>query len=52
VFEAEPIAGTDFEPNVLIEFLRPPFRKYQFSTPMSTAHAAEVLQEIVEPKEL
>ena len=50
MFEAEPIAGTDFEPNLLIEFLRPPFRKYQFSTSMSTAHAAEVLQEIVEPR--
>jgi len=50
MFEAERIAGTDFEPNVLIEFLRPPFRKYQCSTPMSTAHAAEVLQEIVEPR--
>jgi hypothetical protein len=50
MFEAEPIAGTDFEPNVLIEFLRPPFRKYQFLTSMSTARAAEILQEIVEPR--
>jgi hypothetical protein len=49
MFEAERIAGTDFEPDRLIEFLRPPFRKFEFSTPMSTAHAARVLQEIVEP---
>jgi len=50
MFEAERIAGTDFEPNVLIEFIRPPFRKYQFSTRMSTVRAADVLQEIVEPR--
>jgi hypothetical protein len=49
MFEAEQIAGTDFEPDRLIEFLRPPFRKFEFSTPMNTAHAARVLQEIVEP---
>src|SRR5271167_4425167 len=49
MFEAERIAGSDFEPNRLIEFLRPPFRKFEFSTPMSTAHAARVLDEIVEP---
>ena len=49
MFEAERIAGTDFEPDRLIEFLRPPFRKFEFSTPMSTAHAARILQEIVEP---
>src|ERR1700693_2966435 len=49
MFEAERIAGSDFEPNRLIEFLRPPFRKFEFSTPMSTERAARVLQEIVEP---
>jgi hypothetical protein len=49
VFEAEHIAGTNFEPSRLREFLRPPFRKFEFSTPMSPAHAARVLQEIVEP---
>ncbi len=49
MFEAERIAGTDFEPDRLIEFLRPPFRKFEFSTPMSVAHASRVLQEIVEP---
>lgn len=49
MFEAERIAGTDFEPDGLIEFVRPPFRKFEFSTAMSTAHAARVLQEIVEP---
>jgi hypothetical protein len=48
MFEAERIAGSDFEPDRLIEFLRPPFHKFEFSTPMSTAHAARVLQEIVE----
>jgi hypothetical protein len=49
MFEAERIAGSDFEPDRLIEFLRPPFRKFKFSTRMSTAHAARVLEEIVEP---
>src|SRR5208337_17086 len=49
MFEAERIAGTDFEPSRLREYLRPPFRKFEFSTPMSPVHAARVLQEIVEP---
>jgi len=49
MFEAERIAGSDFEPDRLIEFLRPPFRKFEFSTPMGIAHATRVLQEIVEP---
>ena len=49
MFRAERIAGSDFEPDRLIEFLRPPFRKFEFSTPMSTAHAIGVLQEAVEP---
>jgi hypothetical protein len=49
MFKAQRIAGSDFEPDQLIEFLRPPFRKFEFSTPMSTAHAARVLQENVEP---
>ncbi len=49
MFEAERIAGTDFEPARLREYLRPPFRKFEFSTPMSPAHAARVLEEIVEP---
>jgi hypothetical protein len=49
MFKAERIAGSDFEPDRLIEFLRPPFRKFEFPTPMSPAHAARVLQEVVEP---
>jgi hypothetical protein len=49
MFEAERITGSDFEPDRLIEFLRPPFRKFEIPTPMSPAHAARVLQEIVEP---
>jgi hypothetical protein len=49
MFEAERITGSDFEPNRLIEFLRPPFRKFEIPTPMSPAHAARVLKEIVEP---
>jgi hypothetical protein len=49
MFEAQRITGSDFEPDRLIEFLRPPFRKFEFSTPMSTAHAARLLEEIVEP---
>ena len=48
MFEAEEIAGFHFVPT-LTDFLRPPFRKFEFSTPMSTAHATRVLQEIVEP---
>ncbi|HXN86427.1 MAG TPA: hypothetical protein VN867_10155 [Candidatus Binataceae bacterium] len=48
MFEAEQIVGPDFEPT-LIDFLRPPFRRFEFSTPMSQAHAARVLEEIVEP---
>jgi hypothetical protein len=49
MFEAERIAGSDFEPSRLREYLRPPFRKFEIVTPMSAAHAARVLQEIVEP---
>jgi hypothetical protein len=49
MFEAERIAGTDFERSPLLEYLRPPFRKFVFSTSMSPAHAARVLDEIVEP---
>jgi hypothetical protein len=49
MFKAQRIAGSDFEPDQLIEFLRPPFRKFEFSTPMSTAHAARILEENVEP---
>ena len=48
MFEAVHIAGADFEPT-LTDFLRPPFRRFEFSTPMSTEHAARVLQENVEP---
>jgi hypothetical protein len=50
VFEAERIAGSYFEPNLLIEFLRPPFRKFEFSTPTNPERTASVLQEIVEPR--
>jgi hypothetical protein len=49
MFQAERIAGYDFEAIRLRDFIRPPFRKFEFSTAMSTAHAARVLQEIVEP---
>jgi hypothetical protein len=48
MFDAERIVGFDFAPT-LSDFFRPPFRKFEFSTPMSIAHAARVLQEIVEP---
>ncbi len=48
MFEAESISGTDFESS-LSEFLRPPFRKFEFSTRFSPAHAGRVLQENVEP---
>jgi len=49
MFKAQRIAGPDFEPDRLIEFLRPPLRKFEFATAMSTAHAARVLQAAVEP---
>src|SRR5271167_4874876 len=49
MFEAERIAGTDFKPKRLRDFIRPPFRKFEFLTPMTTAHATRILQEIVEP---
>jgi hypothetical protein len=49
MFETERIAGTDFEPKRLRDYLRLPFRKFEFSTPMSPAHASRVLQEVVEP---
>lgn len=48
MFEAEKIVGSDFEPT-LADFLRLPFRQFQFSTPMSVEHAARVLQADVEP---
>ena len=49
MFETERIAGSDFEPDRLVEFLRPPFRKFKLLTLMSPSHAARVLREIVEP---
>ena len=48
MFEVEEIAGFHFAPT-LADFVRPPFRRFEFSTPMSAAHATRVLQEIVEP---
>ena len=50
MFDAERIAGIDFEPNLLIDFIRPPFRRFQFSTRLSPEHAAKTLQHIVEPR--
>ena len=49
MFDARQIIGTNLEPIRLREYLRPPFRKFEFSTTMSTAHATRVLQEVVEP---
>jgi len=49
MFEAERITGPDFKPGRLGEFLRLPLRKYEILTPMSPAHAARVLEEVVEP---
>ena len=49
MFEAQRIAGTDLKKSRLREYLRPPFRKFEFSTQMSPAHAARILQENVEP---
>jgi hypothetical protein len=49
MFKAGRITGSAFEPEQLTEFLRPPFRKFEFQSPMSPAHAARILQENVEP---
>jgi hypothetical protein len=49
MFEAERITGTNFDSNLLIDFLRPPFRKFEIRTPMNPEDAVRVLQEIVEP---
>jgi hypothetical protein len=50
MFEAERITGPDFKPGRLGDFLRlPTLRKYEILTPMSPAHAARVLEEVVEP---
>src|SRR5258708_30623931 len=49
MIQAERVGGTDFNPNRLREFLRPPFRKFEILTPTSPAHAARILEEIVEP---
>jgi len=49
MLETETIAEPDLQPDRPIDFLRPPFRKFEFSTRMSTEHAARVLEEIVEP---
>jgi hypothetical protein len=49
MFQAERITGATYEPNRLREFLRPPFRKFEVSMPMSSAHAAKILEQIVEP---
>src|SRR5260370_2492164 len=49
MFQAERITGATFNPNRLREFLRPPFRKFEILTPTSPAHAARILEEIVEP---
>src|SRR5579863_6349680 len=49
MFEAESIAGIDLERTRLRDCLRLPFRKYEFTTAMSPAHAARILQENVEP---
>jgi hypothetical protein len=48
MFEAEQIAGPDLKP-ALTDFLRLPFRRFEFSTPMSLEHAVKVLDEVVEP---
>ena len=49
MFQAERIIGAAFKRNRLIEFLRPPFRRFEILTPISPAHAARILEEIVEP---
>lgn len=48
MFEAEEISKFDFGSS-LTDFLRPPFRKFEFFTAFSPVHAASVLEEIVEP---
>src|ERR1700681_909747 len=48
MFDPEPVKSS-FEPNLLIEFVRPPFRIFELFTPMTPARAAAVLREIVKP---
>jgi hypothetical protein len=47
--EAEQITSGVLNPNRLLEYLRPPFRKFEIATAMSAPHAARILDEIVEP---
>jgi hypothetical protein len=49
VFDAEQITTAELKPNRLLEYLRPPFRKFEIETAMSPPHAARILEEIVEP---
>jgi hypothetical protein len=49
MFKVERIVGPDFKPNRLSECLRPPFRRFEFSSPTGVAHAIRILQEDVEP---
>jgi hypothetical protein len=49
MFETERIAASDFRSHGLLDYARPPFRRFEISTPMSTSRAAQVLGEIVEP---
>jgi hypothetical protein len=51
MFDPEPVKSS-FEPNLLIEFVRPPFRRLEFSTPIGPARVAAVLRKIVEPSEM
>lgn len=49
MFETERIAASDFRGSGLLNYIRPPFRRFEISTPMSASRAAQVLEEIVEP---
>src|SRR5215472_15205036 len=49
MFEVERITAPDLGSNGVLEYLRLPFRKFEVSTAMSSARAAQVLQENVEP---
>jgi hypothetical protein len=51
MFDAERIAGFHFV-STLTDFVRPPFREFEFSTPIGPARAAAVLRKIVEPSEM
>jgi hypothetical protein len=46
---AKQISALGFEPELLFDLIRPPFRRFEFSTLMSREHVVKALQHVVEP---